>query len=265
MFNAIKKWTTERAAVRDLKNLPAIQMAQLAIKDSWTNNKIITQDFSKDIVDAQAQLMMEKAIAVATSEDPFLANRALLAEIICSYAMFAVLVLEPPPHDDPTGFRGMPGITGELKPHFMALAKKDDGLRQELRQVPHGDDQETIWNFIVFRNRILWAWGSVFQILRFAYNDGTTTGDDWYKPFVAAMFAVQEDNYRRTLSLPLVLEEEKEDCVSLRALWYSTFMNRVTNGDPDPLAEWRKDLLQYEQEESLGEVGAVDNDSKDAV
>lgn len=249
MFGAIKNWTQQRAAVRELEKLPAVQIARAAILDSWTGNEAITQDFSRDFIDAQANLMMQKVIEFAAGEAPWLANRKFLAECVIEYVQFAILVLEPSPAEDTTGFRGMPGITGELKQHYMALATKDDGLREALRELPHGNDPEEVWNFIVFRNRQLWAWSAVFQAVRFAYNDHAPKGeDDWYRPFVAAMLAWQEDTYRRSLELPSSLEAEGEG-VKLRALWYSTFMNRITNGDANPLAGWREDLAKYEQGE----------------
>lgn len=249
MFTAIKNWTQQRAAVRDLNKLPVVQIARVAISDSWSDNKSMTQDFSKEFIDAQAALMMQKVIEIASGDDPLLMNRKFLAECVLEYAQFAVLVLEPPPAEDITGFRGMPGITGELKQNYMALASKDEGLREALCALPHGDDPDEVWDFVVFRNRQLWAWSAVFQAVRFAYNDHAPKGEeDWYRPFVAAMFAWQEDTYRKAIDLPPVLEEAGEG-VRLRALWYSTFMNRVTNGDGNPLEEWRKDLAKYESGE----------------
>lgn len=247
MFRAIKNWTQQRAAVRDLEKLPAVQIARIAIRDSWTDNKAMTQDFSRELIDEQANLMMQKVIEFATGETPGLANRKFLAECVIEYVQFAILVLEPSPAEDTTGFRGMPGITGELRQHYMALATKDDGLREALRELPHGHDPDAVWDFIVFRNRQLWAWAAVFQAVRFAYNDHAPQGEeDWYRPFVAAMLAWQEDIYRRSLELPPSLEAEGEG-VRLLALLYSTFMNRVTNGDANPLAGWRKDLSEYEK------------------
>lgn len=249
MFGAMKRWSQQRAAARDLKNLPAVQIARVAIRDSWIDNKAITQDFSRELIDGQANLMMQKVIDLATSETPWLANRKFLAECVIEYVQFATLVLEPPPAEDTTGFRGMPGITGELKQHFMALATKDDGLREALREFPHGNDPSAVWDLIVFRNRQLWAWSAVFQSVRFAYSDHAPPGEeDWYRPFVAAMLAWQEDIYRTSLGLPTSLESESEG-VRLRALWYSTFMNRVTNGDTNPLEGWREDLARYENGE----------------
>ncbi|WP_162435056.1 hypothetical protein [Pseudoxanthomonas koreensis] len=249
MFQAIKNWAQQRSVAKELGKLPAIQIARIAIQDSWSSNKAITQDFSRELIDGQATLMMQKVIEIASSDTPWLANRGFLAECVIEYAQFGVLVLEPPPAEDTTGFRGMPGITGELKQHYMMLAAKDEGLREALRELPHGNDPDEIWNFIVFRNRQLWAWGNVFQSVRFAYNDHAPKGEeDWYRPFVAAMFAWQEDTYRKALGLPSALEGECEG-VHLRALWYSTFMNRVTNGDANPLATWREDLAEYEKAE----------------
>lgn len=249
MFSAINSWTQKRAAMRALEKLPAIQIARVAIRDSWSDNKLITQDFSRELIDGQANLMMQKVIEIATSDTPWLANRKFLTECVIEYAQFAVLVLEPTPSEDMTGFRGMPGITGELKQHYMALAREDSGLREALRELPHGDDDDEVWDFIVFRNRQLWAWSAVFQAVRFAYNDHAPKGEeDWYRPFVAAMFAWQEDTYRKSIDLPPVLEEVGEG-VKLRALWYSTFMNRVTNGDANPLIGWREDLGRYENGE----------------
>lgn len=246
MFTAIKNWSRQRVAIRELEALPAVQIARIAIREKWVENQQMTQDFSRETIDMQAASMMQKVIDVATSETPWMANRSMLAECVIEYAQYAILVLEPPPAEDVTGFRGLPGITGELQAFVMELASKDDGFREALRELPHGDDRDMVWDFVVYRNRILWAWAEVFQSMRYAYNDHASGAEeDWYRPFVAAMFACQEDIYRKSLGLPPVLQKEG-DGGQLRALWYSTFMNCVINGDPNPLRSWREDLDKYE-------------------
>jgi hypothetical protein len=43
-----------------------------------------------------------------------MANREMLVSTVVEMAHFQVLVMEPPPIEDPTGLRGQLGITGVL-------------------------------------------------------------------------------------------------------------------------------------------------------
>jgi hypothetical protein len=70
-------------------------------------------------VKRQGEAMGDEIIKVAVSPDPRMANRLKLANLFIEFGQLQVLLIDPPPTDDPTGFTGPLGITGELKPPFV--------------------------------------------------------------------------------------------------------------------------------------------------
>ena len=78
--------------------------------------------------------------AICNTIDPVVACRDRFAATVLQLAMFQVLMIPPPPEDDPSGLRGQPGISGQLKEHLAALSLKNDDLRSAVRQ--HTDAQD---------------------------------------------------------------------------------------------------------------------------
>lgn len=246
MLNGLKTLIQRRKTTSQLEQLPAIRIARAAINANWLNaeNKKI---FPKRVLDTHALAMMNGAIEVATSETPRLANRRKMADYVYDYARTTVLSLEPAPAEDPTGLRGQPGITGELKTHLLAVIHKDELIRNYMDQsgIPH--EWDSSWATVTLLHRGYHAYAHVFQSIRLAYDDAKEE-DDWFRPFVAASCGWAEHLFRQELGLPLVFNDS-DGRGNIRALWYSTFSNRVKGGENDPLASWRADLAEFEQDD----------------
>jgi len=79
----------------------------------------------------------------------------------------------------------------------------------------------------------------IFDSLRVELGDHHPAPErDWYIPFIAAMYAMKEYEYRSMLDLPEVLTEQSGE--SFAALHYSSFLNIVLNGARQPYLEWEE-------------------------
>jgi hypothetical protein len=234
-------------AVHRLNQMPAIQYGRQAIDTYWTDNRELIKDFSDQMVKRQAAKMMEEVMNVATSSDPRMANREKLTNCLIEYAQFQVLVIDPPLADDPTGLRGQPGITGELKAHLFELAQKDKELREFMHAFDTAKDWDDVWDPVLFRYRIVFAWTHVFHMLRFAFDDvNHAEGKDWFKPYGAAMCAWWEHQYRMALGLTPSLDSSATKA-DLKALMLSGFTNCVMEGARYPDLEWRERVNKIER------------------
>ncbi|HKT35091.1 MAG TPA: hypothetical protein VJR03_09690, partial [Nitrospira sp.] len=98
---------------------------------------------------------------------------------------------------------------------------------------------------VLGRYRQVFAWTSVYQMMRLAFDDvNHVEGKDWFRPFVAAMCAWQEHQYRGLLGMPSALggDSDKE------AVKYSLFAEFVLEGARFP------DLAWHDQAEDVYEA-----------
>ena len=218
----------------------ALDIGRTAIETYWTGNHDVIKVFSDQFVKRIAEKMREEVIKVATSPDARMANRERLVSCVMELAQFQVLIIDPPPAEDPTGLRGQPGITGELKAHLLELAQKDKKLREFMHAFPTPKNAEDAWNTMWGQYRIVVAWAYVHQMLRFAFDDVNHAEEkDWFKPFVAAECAWQEYQYRELLDMPPALEGGESEVWKI-ALKMSFFSQCVLEGARLPDLEWRE-------------------------
>jgi hypothetical protein len=214
-----------------------LDIGRAAIETCWTGNHETIKDFSEQFVKRRAEEMREEVVKVATSPDPRMANREKLSSCIVELAQFQVLVIDPPPAEDPTGLRGQPGITGELKAHVLELAQKDKGLREFMHAFPTPKNMDGVWNPVLGRYRVVYAWTHIYQMLRFAFDDANPVATkDWFRPFLAAMCAWQEHEYRKLLGMPPALEGDADK----EAVKMYLFAEFVLEGARFPDLEWRE-------------------------
>lgn len=231
----------------------ALDIGRTAIENCWTGNHEVLKDFSDQFVKHHAEMMREEVAKVVTSPDPRMLNRERLTSCVIELAQFQVLVIDLPPAEDPTGLRGQPGITGELKAHLLELAQKDKGLREFMHAFPTPKNVGGVWNPVLGRYRVVHAWTSVHHMLRFAFDDvNHTEGKDWFKPFVAAMCAWQEYIYRESLGMPPAFEGPKAEAWK-KAAKMSYFSDFVLEGGRFPDLEWCERSEEM-VEESLAET-----------
>ena len=173
--------------------------------------------------------------SICNAADPIAACRERLATAMLKMASYQVLIIPPPPEDDPSGLRSQPGITGELKEHLVQLSERNGDLRSEIRKKTETADFDFIWQVV---QQSYWtAYWSVetFNAARMALDD-FNEAMDWYKPFMHAACANYEHIYRRDLEMPAAFASE---LAQLAANAYSLYTDIILSGAPDPDAEWR--------------------------
>jgi hypothetical protein len=235
----IERINAHIAAYR-LKQIPAIRIGRASIMQYWPENFQITKNFDKTVIDSHTHTMMEEVIKVALSPDPRMANREALAGYVLAYAKWQVLVIKPPPKPDVTGLRGKPGITGKLEARLPELAEKDNDLQEYLHQIEGPLSKDNLSILMGRRTYILWTWVQVFSQMRSAFDDfNHAKGKDWIDPFIAAMCASEEYQFRAMLGMPQVLGNSKIDPF-IHYMRLSSFLDIVLSGVRYPDLEWQR-------------------------
>src|SRR5436309_161836 len=150
-------------------------------------------------------------------------------------AKYQVLVLpsQSDSEEEITGLRGEPGITGELKAHLQEIAQKDKTIREFAAALDNPSPEE-LFDACLFKYWVSGFLANLFQSTRVALGDYHPSVDkDWYRPFVAAICAWEEYNFRRAIGLPDVLATQ-DGLGSMAALKYSIYANIVMSGTKYP-------------------------------
>ncbi len=233
----LRSWITEGLAFRQarstLRNNPVLRAAVIrasAVFDGLPLKKHLSEDTKSKL----AHTLFQRIEAISVSPDPIAACRTELCGSVLEFAKYQVLVLPPPPEADPTGLRGQPGVTGELKAHLVEVAHKNKDVRELMYPVSEHPTHDEVWDMVLM---LYWRshwFAETMNAARIALQDWNPDGArDWYKPFLHAMCASQEDQYRQEIGLPRALQDD------LAPLMYSTMLNYVLAGDRYPDLSWR--------------------------
>jgi hypothetical protein len=224
-----------------VKNHPTALIAvSIAIRDVWTNNLNATQDLTPDFKEQQAKEWIDKSMEILGSPNPVLANRNVLAGYVAEAADFQVLVLDRAPAVDPSGLRGILGVSGELKSHLEQLSLRCKSLGGFLHGIKVNLSHAEKWNAVVYHYYIVWAGMNVFNALRKSLGDAhSDPASDWFWPFYATQCAFSEHIYRSQAGLPPSLHSDRvASCDVGDALL--VFANLVLDGVQYPDFEWEQ-------------------------
>lgn len=253
MLGGLKKWFKQGMAYRNIDKLPAAATAAHVLRTKWLDFPEMTKDFSPEFVQSEATKILQEVMRILASDNPRMENRQALAGLVVQYARLQVLVMDPEPIEDPTGFRGQPGVTGEMKARIPELAS----LEPWLHEFMHGFEVHSVgdqWNIVLLRYRQAWIWAEVLNAVRFDLDDyNRAVAKDWYQPFIAAMSAAYEHDCRKALGLQPALDNS-DGMADLRAVMMSTFLNRVLEGHTYPDLVWNDsmvDAFRHDVQEAL--------------
>ena len=172
---------------------------------------------------------------ICNSFDPVVTCREKLAAKMIKFASYQVLVIPPPPENDPSGLRSQPGITGGLKEHLGRIAKTNGNLRSEIYGKTESPSLDVIWDLVQQSYWQSYWFLETFNSARLELGD-YNEDRDWYMPFKHAACANFEHIYRREIGLAPAFDE---DIASLAPTAYSIFTDIVLSGAKDPGLEWR--------------------------
>lgn len=242
MFGKLVDYVKAFFAVRALEKHPVYDAAIRHIRETFADDskglgRYATQKFREELV----QRLLQEVAEVVTSVNPVMANREKLASYALGLAKYQVLILPAPnePEQETTGFRGKPGITGELKAHLKEIAEKDKDIKEYAWSLGNPTPQQ-LFEACVFKCMVFGFEANLFHCTRIALGDYHPSPDkDWYLPFVAAMCAWEEHKFRKLIGLPDVLATQDE-FGSIAGIKYSTFLNIVMGGAKYPNLEWEE-------------------------
>ena len=123
MLGRLRKIFTGKTAIetnRDNPVLHAVVRKSAVIYDQIPLRDYITEETRSEL---SRQLFLE-INAICNAADPVMACRDKLATAMLKFASYQVLVIPPAPEEDPSGLRGQPGITGELKEQLVQIVQK---------------------------------------------------------------------------------------------------------------------------------------------
>lgn len=247
MFNWISKLIGGRTAVesrRDNPVLAATVRKSAEIYDTLPLNQFIAHEQS-DLLARQFYIEID---TVCNARDPQAAIRQRLAVTMLRFAVYQVLTIPPAPDADSSGLRKCAGISGELTPHIAVLARKNIALRSDLHETEHFSDDSDLWRVVQTQ---YWTACWLLETLNAARKElgDVAKNDDWYRPFMHAACANQENLYRIDLDLPSAFDESiARDAPAA----YSIFTDIVVSGAKDPMAEWR----EYHPDTRIPEPGS---------
>ena len=218
-------------ASRENPVLHAVVKKSAVIYDEIPLRDFITEETRSEL---GRQLFLD-INGICNAADPILACRDKLATTMLKFASYQVLVIPPAPEEDPSGLRGQPGITGELKEQLVQIVQKNDDLRTEMYEATDSRSYDALWEVV---QRSYWKsywYLATFDAARIEMND-VEKNRDWYKSFMHAACANQEHVYRWELELPPAFDE---DVAKRASTAYSIFTDIVLSGEENPESEWR--------------------------
>ncbi len=218
-------------ASRDNPILRSVVNKAAAIYDQIPLRDFIT-DADRDELSRQLFLEIN---GICNAADPIVACRDKLVNMMLRFASYQVLIIPPAPEKDPSGLRGQPGITGELKARLVEVVQKNDSLRTEMYEATESRSYDALWKVL---QRSYWQsnWFlRTFDAARVELND-VEKDHDWYYLFTHAACANQEHVYRWELDMPQAFAE---DVAKTASFAYAIFSDIVLSGDENPVTEWR--------------------------
>ena len=234
LFGRLRDFFFPRSAADSARENPVFKQA-VANASAIYGRIPLGQHIDAAAKDRLARRLYLELNEVCVAGNPKAVCREKLVQLMLEFAPLQVLMIPPPPSDDITGLRALPGITGELQSRLGEL--RDGEIEWRL---PGGRPREPETNGSGWENLRQSYWQTYwflesFNALRVDLGDNVGTAD-WYKPFMHAVCVSQEHMYRRELDLPPAFDEEIAQTVVTA---FSIYTDVVVSGASDPDREWR--------------------------
>jgi len=202
-----------------------------------------------DVAETIKAQIRERFVAILNSENRILECRRNLHECVVEMCRYLVITMPPAPEQDTTSLRGLQGVSGELGAFLVEIVRKDEYLKSAiLGEGDDGTDEHIRYLANMLGQRGYWLAASM-NICRVAIGDySPDSGKDWYRPFVHAMCAWAESEYRKKLSLPPAIEGDTDHIIVMA---YRVFANIVLQGVTNPFDEWKDRLRDMLEDGSL--------------
>jgi hypothetical protein len=178
--------------------------------------------------------LLQKVFSFATDEKAFLTYREALASCVIDYASYKVLCLKEDEKEKDTFFSDCPHISGELYKFIHELSQHHVKLKECEGQTGALSDEELIELCNERCTLDLYYIGGL-NMVRIELKDFIEEEEkDWLRPFMKSELILQENLYRREISLPSLLPNKFD------WIWHSSFSEIVVSGAKNPYYEWEK-------------------------
>jgi len=183
--------------------------------------------------DAKQELIADfykKIFELTNSEEPLFTLRGFIASYVHSYAIFQVLCLSPSEKANSL-YQNNPYISGNLRTHIKSLAIHNTEINELNLKNEFLTDEDLI-TFCQTKTAISMFYMNGMNIVRYELKD-IIKESDWLRPFIESMLIWEEDNCRKNIGLPSLLENKTA------VEKHSLFLQYVTNGSQDPFTAWQ--------------------------
>lgn len=235
IFSLIREFFFARSAAQTARENPVFK-ASVAKASEIYSRIPLGRFIDEKTKNGLARKLYLELNEICSAREPRSVCREKLVRSMLRFAPLQVLMIPPPPSDDISGLRELPGITGELQARLDELIQSGFFVRTETGSPLQVEGTAGGWSAL---QRSYWEayWFlETFNAARLELGD-TLGGADWYKPFMHAVCVNQEHIYRRELNLPPAFDEEIAQTVVTA---FSIYTDVVISGAEDPDREWHE-------------------------
>jgi hypothetical protein len=207
-------------------------------------SEVIQNGIAEDIARGWAKQAFAHLLPALISQHPQKACRTLLVEWSLLDSDYRVMMIPPLPEPDWTGLRGLPGISGELRQHTLALAQTYEPIKDALHAASLEINKYTVDSVILVLASQAGYLMNIANTARIAIDDYHHDHDkDWFLPMTYSFCVSSENALRKLISLPTSKDQD------MAALIHSTMMHTVLSGVRFPDITWRN---QYQDQMRRG-------------
>lgn len=233
ILGRLRQLFSARTAARAARNNPIFKATVSKAAEIYSRIPLgrYADDATKKVLARRLYLELNE---ICNASEPTAVCRDKLVRAMLTFAPLQVLMIPPPPSDDVSGLRALPGITGELQSRLDELVRSGVFLNSEITAGLGANEAAFAWPAL---RRSYWEtyWFlETFNAARIELGD-TIEAADWYKPFMHAACVNQEHIYRRELNLPPAFDEEVAQRIVTA---FSIYTDVVVSGAEDPDQEW---------------------------
>ncbi len=242
LLDAIGEALGRRSLQKSMSETPFRQTCAAAINQNLADTKL-REHWSPDAIQRIAGWLWQECLGIEAHENPRARCRYLLVDQTLARAKFEVLIMEPAPDKNLTGFVGTQGISGKLHGHIDEVFRADEELR-DMTGLPLLDvDWQTANDTAVLMMWKTYWISSVFNVARVALHDNAADDErDWYKPFFHSACVAAEYFTRQKIGMPNAIANDPNGMV---ALAYNSFMEFALGDEPYPLKAWRNNYRDW--------------------
>jgi hypothetical protein len=190
---------------------PISRTATRVIKATWANEsgEGLGKSTPREVREFLTGEIIAQVADVFRSPNKIMMVREKLAENVIMMSKYMVLILPAPTEVCETGFdwRELPGISGALGTHLEDIANHNKEI-QDLKNTTEARDLQQLQKACLFS---FWRFSlgvTVFDSIRIKLGDKhPDKTQDWMRPFIHAMCAWEEANYRKSIELPDILAQ----------------------------------------------------------